>query len=588
MGKSKGIAYGRSNFNEVVDQNFYYVDKTMYLPIMENKASYLFMIRPRRFGKSLFVSMMHSYYDLNQQDKFESRFENLWIGQHPTALKGRYQVLYFDFSRISGNISRLEEEFDMYCSIQLDGFMQCYRAYYDEQTVSRFFATNSSRDKMNFINEAARRLGHPLYLIIDEYDNFTNSVLSVQGNQVYHSLTHATGFYRDYFKLFKGMFDRIFMIGVSPVTLDDLTSGYNIDWNISIEPEFNAMLGFSETDVRQMFTYYQSVGELQGSIDEMIEEMHPWYDNYCFSAKCLSDERIFNCDMVLYYLNNRVAYNEAPEDMVDKNIRTDYSKLKMLVEIDRLTEGNSRLSTVQEIAVTGEALVTLKTSFPAEEIIFEDNFRSLLFYYGMLTISDAYMGMLRMTIPNNCVREQYYRFLIQYYQRTEDGKKLDLSQLSTAFMKLASKGEWRPFFEGLQKIYAAHTSVRNLVQGEHALQGFMKAFLSLADYYVLVPEIEMNHGYSDLFLFPNLQKYPDIAHSYLIELKYAKKEADDAQVAELRREAIEQLEKYSQDRLLIAACEYTVLHRLIILYSGWEMKVCEELLPHIYSRKTKK
>lgn len=577
MEKSKAVPYGRSNFNDIVDQGFYYVDKTMYLPIMEEKASYIFMIRPRRFGKSLFVSMMQSYYDRNQQDKYESRFGDLWIGKHPTLLKGKFQVLYFDFSRISGNMSRLEEEFDTYCTIRLNDFMVYYKELYDEQTVSDFFAAKYSRDKMSILDSAARRLELPLYLIIDEYDNFTNSVLSQEGNKVYHSLTHATGFYRDYFKLFKGMFDRIFMIGVSPVTLDDLTSEYNIDWNISTEPEFNAMLGFSETDVREMFEYYQRVGQLQDNIDEMLDEMRPWYNNYCFAESCLDDPKLYNCDMVLYYLKNRISYNRAPKDMVDKNIRTDYGKLKMLVEIDRLTQSDNRLSTVQEIAVTGEAMVTLKTSFPAEEIVYADNFRSLLFYYGMLTISDSVRGQLRMTIPNYCVREQYYRFLIQYYQ-TQEGRKMDLSQLSATFIRLTFDGEWRAFFDGLEKIYASHTSVRNLVEGEPALQGFMKAFLCLADFYTLAPEIEMNHGYSDLFLFPNLQRYPDIAHSYLIELKYAKKDAPDSEVAALRQEAIGQLAQYSQDRLLKAACKGTTLHQLIIIYCGWEMKVCEEIV----------
>mgnify|MGYP005930368043 CR=1 FL=1 len=574
MEKVKGIPYGKANFSDVVDQNYYYVDKTMYLPLMEQKASYIFMIRPRRFGKSVFISMMHAYYDMNQQDKFQSRFGDLWIGRHPTELRGKFQVLYFDFSRASSGIDNLEKRFDDYCSIQLDQFMHEYESSYDERISKAFYEAAESRSKLNILNTAARNAGIHLYLIIDEYDNFTNVVLSEKGKDTYKSLTHASGFYRDYFKLFKGMFDRIFLIGVSPITLDDLSSGYNIDWGISTEPEFNAMLGFSEAEVRTMFTYYQEAGLLKGSIDDMIEEMRPWYDNYCFARACLEDDKLFNCDMVLYYLQHRIAYNSAPEDMVDKNIRTDYKKLKMLVDIDRQNMGENRLSTIQEIVTTGEILVTLKTSFPADEMTFGDNFRSLLFYYGMLTISGTYRGQLRMSIPNNCVRTQYYTFLLKYFQ-TESA--VDLSWFTRLLGNLAFDGEWKPFFDKLAEVYSINSSVRNLINGEHALQGFFRAFFSIADYYLMMPELEMNHGYSDILLIADRKKYPDIAHSYLLELKYAKQDASEAEVAKLRSDAVEQLERYSHDRLLAAACQGTQLHRLVIVFRGFEMQVCEEV-----------
>lgn len=164
------------------------------------------------------------------------------------------------------------------------------------------------------LDAEACRLGYPLYLIIGEYDNFTNVVLNEQGNEIYHVITHASGFYRDAFKNYKGMFDRIFMTGVSPVTLDDLTSGFNIGWNISTNPLFNGMLGFSEEDVRTMMRYYQEAGQLEGDVEAMIQEMKPWYDNYCFAKESLKrDPKMFNCAMVLYYLRNRVQLGESPE-----------------------------------------------------------------------------------------------------------------------------------------------------------------------------------------------------------------------------------------------------------------------------------
>ncbi|MCF2604895.1 AAA family ATPase, partial [Parabacteroides distasonis] len=150
---------------------------------------------------------------------------------------------------------------------------------------------------------------------------------------------HADGFYRDTFKLFKGMFERIFLTGVSPVTLDDLTSGFNIGWHLSTNPRFDKMLGFSTEDVRTMFTYYKEVGRLPQDCDveAMIADMKPWYDNYCFAEECLkSDIRVFNCDMVLYYLSHYADRGCPPKQMLDPNTKTDYNKLKRLLQFDKL------------------------------------------------------------------------------------------------------------------------------------------------------------------------------------------------------------------------------------------------------------
>ncbi len=275
----KQLPYGVSDFSSVIAQNLYYVDKTMYLPMLEKQAHFLFFIRPRRFGKSMFLSMMSTYYDSFYTDKFDFYFHDLWIQQHPTRLKNTYQVLYLDFSRVIQSGDSLERNFNDYCCIQLDAFMSKYEDVYSPSLVKRFYATDKSANKLNLIHSEATLRKFRLYLIIDEYDNFTNIVLNEQGHDAYHALTHASGFYRDVFKLYKGMFERIFMIGVSPVTLDDLTSGFNIGWNICTDPQFNMMLGFSEIEVRTMLNYYKSVGEKIGNIESMIADMKPWYDN---------------------------------------------------------------------------------------------------------------------------------------------------------------------------------------------------------------------------------------------------------------------------------------------------------------------
>ena len=324
----KELPYGIQDFVTIAEQNIYYVDKTMYIPELESQARNLFFIRPRRFGKSVFLSMLHAYYDIRTKDKFQQWFGNLWIGRHPTPSQGRYQVLHLDFSQVGGTIEKLEENFNFYLGIALDGFIRDYIEYYSDEVKQKVYATDYAGGKLAIIQSEARAKGYPLYLIIDEYDNFTNTVLNEQGERVYWAITHAEGFYRDIFKKFKGSFERIFITGVSPVTLDDVTSGFNIGWHISTKAEFNQMLGFSTEDVRELFAYYKNAGKIPADrdIESIIGDMKPWYDNYCFSKDALETQsRVFNCDMVLYYLRNYMGKGEAPEQMLDPNTKTDYN-----------------------------------------------------------------------------------------------------------------------------------------------------------------------------------------------------------------------------------------------------------------------
>ena len=359
----KQIPYGVADFESVMTRHLYYVDKTMYLDEIERQPDTLIFIRPRRFGKSLFISMMRAYYDKSKAKDFDDLFGSLWIGSHPTPLRNHYQVLYLDFSKILGNIDVLEEKFDQYLRRQLDDFVRRYADDYPDYFIKDFFESTSGADKLIMISIQADRLRIPMYLIIDEYDNFTNVVLSEHGEEIYHNMTHASGFYREVFKKFKGMFERIFLTGVSPVTLDDLTSGFNIGWNVSMAPELEKMLGFSTEDVREMFRYYKEVEMLPADcdIEAMITEMKPWYDNYCFAKECLdSDVRVFNCDMVLYYLRNYVSYKRSPEIMLDPNTKTDYKKLNMLIQLDKL-DGN-RKGVMMDIIEKGEIAATLVPS----------------------------------------------------------------------------------------------------------------------------------------------------------------------------------------------------------------------------------
>ena len=465
MEQIKQIPYGVSDFRSVIEQNLYYVDKSMYIEELERQSRTLIFIRPRRFGKSLFINMMRLYYDKAAAGDFERIFGGLYIGQHPTPLRNHYQVLYLDFSQIGGSISTLEEHFGEYCALSLDDFMRRYRDDYPDDVVKAVFDIKTYSGKLKLIVDNAKSLQIPLYLIIDEYDNFTNVVLNEQGEEVYHAITHADGFYRDLFKKFKGNFERIFLTGVSPVTLDDLTSGFNIGWNASTQPELDKMLGFSTADVRDMFLYYKSVGMLPANcdIEDMIEDMRPWYDNYCFAKQCLGDgNTVFNCDMVLYYLRNYVNYKHSPENMLDPNTKTDYNKLKKLIQLDKLAGDRKRV---------------------------------------------------------------------------------------------------------LRRITE---------EGERNIQGFFLAYLNLNDYYITAPELELQHGYCDFFLLPNLTHYKS-EHSYIIEVKYLPKKDYESRSESQWEEAVQQIKGYSQAPRVEALRQGTTLHRIVMQFCGWDLARMEEV-----------
>ena len=583
----KQVPYGVADFATVIEQNLYYVDKTMFIPELEKQPRNLFFIRPRRFGKSIFLSMLYSYYDCTQSHKFQSLFGNLWIGQHPTPLQGKYQVLFLDFSQITGNIDKLETKFNSYLSINLDAFVRQYSEYYQAE-MEEILAQEDFEEKMELIFKAAKAHQYHLYLIIDEYDNFTNVILNERGEKVYHAITHADGFYRDVFKKFKGNFERIFMMGVSPVTLDDVTSGFNIGWNISIKPEFDEMLGFSTTDVVEMFTYYKEHGSIpaDSDIDAIVNDMKPWYDNYCFAKQALKKKtRMFNCDMVLYYLRNYMDAGCPPEEMIDPNTRTDYGKMKKLLQFDKLD--GERKGIIRKIAEEEQIVTQLYESFSAYQIPKAEIFPSLLFYYGMLTIKGTRGSKLILGIPNNNVRKQYYGYLEEEYQAKA---YVDVNQLTDYYYDMAYDGKWEEGLRFMADAYAKVSSVRDGIEAERNLQGFFMAYLNLNNYYVTAPELELNHGYCDFFLLPDLTHYAS-QHSYILELKVLSKKDFSAIVegeftedgkpmtkAEKQWcEAVEQIHRYAEAPRVEALRQGTKLHLIIMQFEGWELKRMEEV-----------
>lgn len=574
MEEIKQVPYGVSDFVTVRERNLYYVDKTMYLSLLEQQPDNLFYIRPRRFGKSLFISMLQAYYDKAMTDRFDSLFSGLWAHEHPTPLRGRYQMLYLDFSQVGGDIDHLSTHFEEYCKVKLDGFMRKYQNEYPEVVVKVFFEIQTVSGKLALIRDNAGALRIPLYLIIDEYDNFANIVLNEKGEEVYHAITHASGFYRDVFKKFKGMFERIFMTGVSPVTLDDLTSGFNIGWHLSMNPKFDKMLGFSTEDVRAMLLYYKEVGMLpaESDVEVMLTEMKPWYDNYCFAKECLKqDARVFNCDMVLYYLRQYMDSGHSPERMVDPNTKTDYNKLKKLLQLDRL-DGDRR-GVIRRIVEEGQIITEVEESFPAKDLTNPNIFPSLLFYYGMLTIKGTYGSQLILCIPNNNVRKQYYEYLLEGYNEYSG---IRISSLLTLFTRMSFDGQWQEALQYIADAYKNLSSVRDSIEGERSIQGFFMAYLSLNDYYITAPELELSHGYCDFFLLPNLTHYQS-RHSYIVELKYLPKKDFEAKAAEQWQQAVEQIDSYARAPRVEALRQGTQMHKIVMQFSGWNLMRMEEV-----------
>ena len=562
-----------NDFRDLQMDRMYYVDKTKYISVMEQTAKFLFFTRPRRFGKSLFVSMLREYYDIHAQDRFEQEFKDTWIYNNPTPERGKYQILYFSFSRIDGDLNKLEQIFNQYCCNVIEDFADEYAEYYSKGAISRMKNTDSAIQKLNVLTMEAKRKGYKLYMIVDEYDNFTNNILATRGKTEFEDITHGTSFYRTLLKVFKETATRSLLIGVSPITLDDLSSGPNNYTNITARGNFNMALGFSQDEVETMIRYYQDYGVITRSVESIIEEIKPWYDNYCFAEdKYGVDPMMFNSDMVLYYMSILIESGKSPKEMLDSNTRTDYEKMKQLIKLDRW-DGN-RKGKLEEIMEKGYIYATIKSSFPAEKIIKPDIFPSLLYYYGMLTIGGVEDDQVKLVIPNRNVQIQYFEYLLEMQQEEYE---LDTESLEKSLRVAAKEGEWRPLLEYLAGRYKEGTSIRESSAGEKGIQLYMTAYLSLSRLFIMQPEVEMNHGFCDIFLLGDTFHYKGVKHSYIIELKYLKTDATDAEAERQWQEAVEQVKRYGASENVQKLTAATTLHLIILQMKGAEPLRFEEV-----------
>ncbi len=575
----KLLPYGMMNFADIRLDNYYYVDKTSFIPVIEQSDRFFFFIRPRRFGKSLTLNMLQHYYDVRTRDKFDALFGDLYIGKHPTRDRNSYLVLYLNFSGISGELHNYRQGLDAHCNTSFDYFCDIYAEYLPKGIKEVLNEKAGAVEQLDYLYHQCELAGQQIYLFIDEYDHFTNAILSdAESIHRYTEETHKEGYLRAFFNRVKAgtysSIKRCFITGVSPVTMDDLTSGFNIGTNYSLTPKFNAMMGFTEDEVREMLTYYSTKAPFHHTVDELIELMKPWYDNYCFAQECYDQPTLYNSNMVLYFVKNYIDNNgKAPRNMIESNIRIDYEKLRMLIRKDK--EFAHDASIIQTLVSQGYITGELKDGFPAANIVDSDNFVSLLYYFGMLTVSGTFEGKTKLIIPNQVVREQLYTYLLNTYNEADlSFSNHEKDELSSA---LAYRGAWQSYFDYIADCLKRYASQRDKQKGESFVHGFTLAMTAQNRFYRPISEADTQSGYVDIFLSPMLEIYPDMSHSYIIELKYAKYKDPESRVEELRAEAIAQTNRYADTDRVKNAIGTTQLHKIVVVYKGMEMRVCEEV-----------
>ena len=574
----KRIPYGMMNFAVIRRDDCYYVDKTRFIPMIEEADKFFFFIRPRRFGKSLTVNMLQHYYDILAKDKFDALFGDLYIGKPPTRDRNSYLVLYLNFSGIVGELHNYRKGLDAHCQTMFDYFCDIYADYLPKGIKEELDKKEGAVEQFEYLFTECNKTNQRIYLFIDEYDHFTNAILSdIESLHRYTDETHGEGYLRAFFNKIKAgtysSIERCFITGVSPVTMDDLTSGFNIGTNYSLTPEFNEMIGFTEEEVRQMLTYYSTTSPFNHSVDELIEIMKPWYDNYCFAEECYGETTIYNSNMVLYFVKNYIQRGKAPRDMLEDNIRIDYEKLRMLIRKDK--EFAHDASIIQTLVSEGYVTGELKKGFPAVNITNPDNFVSLLYYFGMLTISGTYEGRTKLTIPNQVVRAQIYTYLLSTYNEAElNFSSYEKNELASA---LAYRGDWKAYFGYIADCLKRYTSQRDKQKGEFFVHGFTLAMTAQNRFYRPISEQDTQAGYVDIFLCPLLDIYSGMKHSYIVELKYAKYKDPESRVEELRLEGITQANRYAETETVKNAVDATQLHKIVVVYKGMDMPVCEEI-----------
>ena len=592
METMKQIMYGVTDFARIRAENGYFVDRTALIRELE-KTSYAMFLRPRRFGKSLLCSILQCYYDIDYAGRFEEFFGGLDIGREPTAERGKYLFIDFNFTGVEKRIDRVQDSFNEYCSERLDVFVERQAGRLPEGTTAAVLAKRTCHEKFNTLTMRLKGSGLALYITIDEYDNFTNTILA-ESRESYEALCHGDGFFKQFFNELKlattgtdAPVTRLFVTGVTPVTMDDVTSGFNIATNISMDPTFAALTGFTQGDIREMLAYYRANAGFAFDEEAVYETMCRWYDNYRFSpdtdAEGKEPPHVANPTLVLYYMQYFLRNHKPQRDLVDENLRTDYMKIRHIITEGRRVNGN--FHRLEDIISRLGTTATLRKSFQARELGVSDNFVSFLFYNGLVTVTGEGLGRSRLGIPNLTVGEFMHDFVPRAYQDVH-GVDPQIFDIANGMTDFAETGDWHGALDTASAVVSRYWKCRDAIEGERVVQTALCSLLYVGHGpYIVRHEPESGGGFVDIAFEPQLNRWPQIGHAALVELKYLKKDADASPeaLAKLRAEASDQIARYASDHDLARAWNLregggtVALHRIVIVFHGGDIAICEEV-----------
>jgi hypothetical protein len=539
------IAYGEANFENLRSKKFFYMDKTHFLPIMENKLKFFF-IRPRRFGKSLWISVLHSYYDINQADKFDKLFDGLYIQKHPTEYKNSYLVLKFDFSGMNTNSkAELQREFDQRIRIEIERFVYVYQKLFSDFDIDGFLLKIQelhASDIMRLIQLIVQKNNFKVYVLIDEYDHFANKLASLSKETFVKDIISDTGFVREFYEQMKtasgeGIFERFFITGVSPIMLDELSSGFNIMDNLTTYPAFNEMLGFTEEEVRGMLDLLPDSHYTYKTKNEVFKDLLHYYDGYRFAED--AEKTVFNSDMVLYFFQYFSEYAKYPKEILDLNVKTDYGKLRGLIVG---SSGKEQLKEiVEELNINKELNFPLVRRFTFENRLKPFEVKSLLYFFGLLTMSDRPNHFI---IPNYVIQQLHWEYLQKFLEET--GVDFDTNLLSKTITDMAERGEVETFKELAIDFF--HTKLAgmdfNQLTEKH-VKFFFISYFTLSNLYNVISERELpGKKHIDLLFEAHPAYYNYVKYNFIVELKYIRKSDSKKEAEKIRNQAIAQADEY--------------------------------------------
>ena len=506
------IPYGVSNYRDLRLQNYIYIDKTRYIELLENYSEkYIFFLRPRRFGKTLFVSLLNYYYDKKYKSEFNQLFEDLYIGHNPTSLANSYYTLKFNFSKLNSETKeQLLESFTESMKAGLKDFEKKYNLELD------YTRQGMPSDIFNaFLVDVQYKIDGKIYVLIDEYDHFANELLSFQID-TFNQVISKTGFVRKWYEALKvgteTIIDRIFATGVSPVTLDSLTSGFNIAKNKTRDKKLNEMMGFTRGELEVLLN--KSLGDSLDS-DELIPQLKNYYNGYLFNENAI--ERVFNSDMVLFYLTEFQANDNPPADLIDTNISSDYAKIR---ELFTLQNQERNLGILEDILSGKEQIAQITREFSLAKEFTSEDFLSLLFYLGFLTIDGAVLNRVNLTVPNYAIQELYFDCFAKIIKDRMD-YQLDISKIKDSIAKIALDGEIDNLIQVVEQVLSKHSNRDFNHYDEKYIKLIFLSYLFLSKVYFVKSEYEVENGYIDIALLERSGVEPK--YEAIIELKYIKK-----------------------------------------------------------------